>query len=97
MGGIAPTLAPSCICSKQGDDELDILKKDCIIIKERLDKLELVSQSKYNLTNQKIDSLEAKIDNKMDLMNEKCTRIEDKIDNKFDLILLTIQNNRNSN
>jgi len=95
MGSIVPTLAPSCMCSKQ-DDGLENLKNECKVIKERIDKLEIASQSKYNLTNQKIDSLEIKIDNKMDLMNEKCTRIEDKIDNKFDLILLTIQNNRSN-
>ena len=105
MGQVFSNLIGTCNCSNDIDEEecqltkdLIIMKSECNLIKERLNKLETVSDTKHNLTNQRIENVEQRIANKLNIMNEKFSRLEDKIDTKFDLIILTMnQNNIRNN
>ena len=105
MGQVFSNLIGTCNCSSESDEQECQLTQDitqmiteCNLIKERLNKLETVNDTKHNLTNQRVENLELRIANKLNIMNEKFSRLEDKIDTKFDLIILTMnQNNMRNN
>ena len=100
MGQVFSNLIGTCNCSDNSEDEnfklgndFNTMKTECVLIKERLNKLETITDTKHNNMNQRIENLELRIANKLNIMNEKFARLEDKIDTKFDLLILTINQN----